>query len=80
MRICHNSTNEKPLYFELPVFTNGLSVYNSRASPFLYKGTFLSLKGVTYSFLGEYVLWLAILCYPPINPFFAVKIAGSFVL
>ena len=29
MRGCHNSANEKPLHFELPIASNGLSLYSS---------------------------------------------------
>ena len=38
----HNSANEKPLHFELPVSSNGLFLYNSPTSPFSYKRMFLS--------------------------------------
>lgn len=41
-RDCHNSVNEKPLHFELPVSSNGLFVHNSltQLSLLLYKRKF----------------------------------------
>lgn len=29
MRDCHNSINERPLHFKLPIYSNGLFVYNN---------------------------------------------------
>ena len=71
MRGCHKSANEKSLYFEFPVSSNGLFVYNGPGQLLLlYKRLFLSsvlwtYLWVTISFRSQ----IAILCCSQINPF-----------
>ena len=59
MRDCHDSASEKPLYFELPVSSNGLFVYNSPSQlpPLLYKRVNSPLRYLA-------CMWFAIVACP----------------
>lgn len=77
----NSPTNEKPLYLELPVYSNGLSVYNSTSQlPFSIKQLSFallysspSLCRLACGFVPDYS---SLLC--PNKCIFAVKIHGSF--
>jgi len=82
MRDCHNSANEKPLYFELPVYSKGLFVYNT--PPYfslssVKEHSSLLFSGLAYGFALPGLSWIAILCYSQINPFFAGKTTAGFI-
>lgn len=60
MRDCHNSTNEKPLHFKLPVSSSGHFLYISPSQPPLhYMKAFLS-------FVLQTCLWSSIDCTCPV--------------
>lgn len=58
MRDWHNSANEKPLYFKLPIYSNGLFVHNGPPNfpPSLYKTVFLSFYRLAYDFSTAVIL------------------------
>lgn len=76
-RDCHNTASEEPLCWELPVYSNGLFVYNSppnTTTHFLYKTASLSSVqqtsyGFAYGFIVVCLSWIIILCYSWINSF-----------
>lgn len=79
----HNSANEKPLYFQLPVYSNGLFVYNSviNSTPSSTKGHssplfcgLASLRSAGLLVLGCNSLLLLT------KPILADKITGGFSL
>ena len=82
MRDSCNSANEKPLYFQLAVYSNGLFVYNSlpnippssikERAPVLF-------CGLAYGFGIVGLFQIAILCSSQIKPSFTGKIIGSFI-
>lgn len=73
MKDCPNSANEKPLYFQLPVYTKRLFVYDncSQLSPFLSKRAFLLFVLLTclWFYCSLCVLNCISLLFPQINPF-----------
>lgn len=80
IRVSHNSANEKPLGFKLPVYCNGILLLTAfSAFPFFYKGyTSPLFTRLIYGFAVACLSWIAILCYSPINPCFAGRITGGF--
>ena len=73
MRDSHNSANEKPLYFDLPVYSNGLFVYNSPPNFSLSSAkehSSLLCSGLVYGFSLPCLSWIAVLCCCQINAFF----------
>lgn len=72
--------SEKPLYFQLPVHSNGLFVCNSLPNlPFSSpKQCFSPVScGLTYGFAVACLSQNAVLCHSQINPYFAGKLTGS---
>ena len=66
MRDCHNSANEKPLYFKLAVSSNGLSVYNTFSQL-----PFSSIKEPTSLLFHIFTCGLSQMACPEL-PFFAI--------
>ena len=76
MRDRHNSANEKPLRFHLPIYSSELFVFNSfpTSSLFNVKALFSPLfSGCAFGFPVARLSEVAILCYSRINPFLLVN-------